>query len=319
MYRYWDGHAWSAVTTSNPAAPPPSQGLGQSPPSPAGPQSYGSGQQYGQQGQQPRSGQNQYGQNQYGQNQYGGIPTQPTAYQAYRQQTTKRSGVGWWLGGAAVLVVLIIVAVLVIRNLGGGGGLTDPTGGGEGSANPCPTTTSSPPAHRNHPNDGRVHGGPISYPQLGQPWGPPQPDYRVPFGTDVQEQSITIEANYQPGQSWVASVLIAQLIAGDGFYTPKEGAAIVAKCVVGAFYGDNPVERHDEVSKAMKVDGHDAWYLRSHLTFDIEGLQAKGEVMTVVVINAGATSGLYYASIPDNAKQWQGPADQALEGLTVDK
>lgn len=328
MYRYWDGHAWSAVTTSNPAAPPPSQGLGQSSPASGGQESYGSGQeqQYGQQqygpqqpyGQQQQYGQ-QYGQQQYGQQQYGNFSTQPTAYQAYQQQAKKRSGLGWWLGGAAVLVVLIIVAVLVIRNVAGGGSLAGPNGGSDGSANPCPTTTASAASPPVHPNDGRVHGGPVSYPELGPPWSAPQGDNRVPFGTDVQEQEITTQANYQPDSSWVASVLVAQLIAGDGFFTPKQGAEIVAKCVVGRFYGDNPVQRHDKVSKAMKIDGHDAWYLRSHLTFNIQGLRAKGETMTIVIVSAGATSGLYYSSIPDDAKQWQAPADRALSELTVDK
>lgn len=327
MYRYWDGHAWSAVTTSNPAAPPPSQGLGQSSPASGGQESYGSGQeqQYGQQqygpqqpyGQQQQYGQ-QYGQQQYGQQQYGNFSTQPTAYQAYQQQAKKRSGLGWWLGGAAVLVVLIIVAVLVIRNVGGGS-LAGPNGGSDGSANPCPTTTASAASPPVHPNDGRVHGGPVSYPELGPPWSAPQGDNRVPFGTDVQEQEITTQANYQPDSSWVASVLVAQLIAGDGFFTPKQGAEIVAKCVVGRFYGDNPVQRHDKVSKAVKIDGHDAWYLRSHLTFNIQGLRAKGETMTIVIVSAGATSGLYYSSIPDDAKQWQAPADRALSELTVDK
>jgi len=305
MYRYWDGHAWSAVTTSNPAAPPPSQGLGQGSSPLSGQQSYGAGQQSGAQGgQQPL-----------------GYSGQPSAYQAYQQQAGKKrsSGLGWWLGGAAILVVLIIIGVLVIRNLGGGGGLGNPIGGGDASSDPCPTNTSSASAPSNQPNDGRVHGGPVSYPRLGAPWGDPQGDDRVPFGADVQEQEITTEPNYQPNSSWVASVLVAQLIAGDGFYTPKDGVAIVAKCVVGAFYGDNPVQRHDLTSKAMKVDGHDAWYLQSHLTFNIKGLKAKGETMTLVVVSDGATSGLFYSSIPDNAKQYQAAADQALSQLTVDK
>lgn len=313
MYRYWDGHAWSAVTTSNPSAPPPSQGLGQSSPSTGPQQPYGSGQQYGSS---PRPGSGQ----QSGPGQFGNYSGQPSAYQTYQQTTQKRSGLGWWLGGAAVLVVLIIIAVLVIRQVAGSGGLTNPIGGSDPSSNPCPTTTSSPSAIPSHPtNDGRVHGGPISYPLLGSPWSDPQPDSRVPFGIDVQEQSITTESNYQAGNSWVASVLIAQLVAGDGFYTPKDGVQIVAKCVVGAFYGNNVVHRHDLTSKAMTIDGHQAWYLQSHLTFNIPNLKAKGETMTLVVVSAGATSGLFYSSIPDNAKQWQAPADKALSELTVDK
>lgn len=308
MYRYWDGHAWSAATSPNPSAAPPSPGIGQ-------PADNGTGQQSGQ----PQYGQQQYGQQQsgqqFGQQSYG---QSGNAYQAYQQQTKKKSPIGWWIGGGLGLIAIIVVIVLLVRTLGGGS-LTDPTDpGGQGSENPCPTTTSSAGGNTNHPNDGRVHGGPLSYPELGSPWGAPAPDDRVPFGSDVQVQDITIEPNYQSGNSWVASVLVAQLIAGDGFFTPKQGSEIVAKCVVGAFYGDNPVQRHDQESKKIKVDGHNAWYLKSHLTFDIDGLKAKGETMVIVIINAGATSGLYYASIPDNAKQYQSDADQALQKLTVD-
>ncbi|WP_168207634.1 DUF2510 domain-containing protein [Microlunatus elymi] len=297
MYRYWDGHAWSAATSPNPSVPPPSQGIGQ-----PGDQTTGQ-QAYGQQGGQ------QFGQQPYGQ--YG------SAYEAYQQQEKKKSPIGWWIGGGLGLIAIIVVIVLLIRTLGGGSLLGGDEPGGQGSTNPCPTTTASASA-KPHPNDGRVHGGPVSYPELGSPWSTPHGDDRVPFGSDVQTQEITIEPHYQGNNSWVASVLIAQLIAGDGFFTPQQGSEIVAKCIVGAFYGDNPVQRHDEESKATKVDGHDAWLLKSHLTFDIEGLKAKGETMTILIIDAGATSGLFYSSIPDNAKQYQPDADRVMSEITVD-
>jgi hypothetical protein len=294
MYRYWDGHAWSAVLSANPSAPPPSSGIGQ-PGTPAEQQQYGD------------------------QGGYGSQASQPSAYQTYQQIPKKRSVVGWWIGGIALLVVIILVAFTALRGLGGGGTIDDPFDPGGGpSQDPCPTTQTQPSADTNHPNDGRVHGGPVSYPLLPAPWEAPAGDNRVPFGSDVQVQQITIEHNYQPGNNWVASILVAELMAGDGFFTPEQGAEIVAKCVEGEFYGDNPVEREDIESKAMKVDGHEAWYLEAHLSFDIEGLQAKGETMIIVIVNAGASSGLYYASIPDNAKQYLADAEKSLEQLKVD-
>ena len=35
--------------------------------------------------------------------------------------------------------------------------------------------------------------------------------------------------------SWVAAVLIARLLGGDGFDGPQQGAAVVAECVIGKF------------------------------------------------------------------------------------
>ncbi|QDP98255.1 DUF2510 domain-containing protein [Microlunatus elymi] len=284
MYRYWDGQSWSAALSASPTAAPPHPELGQPTERPAD---------------------------------SAADETRPTAYQSYRQQAEKKRPIGWWIGGGLGVIAIIVVVVLLIRTLGGGtfGGGNDP--GGPGSANPCPTTTFSASAGADHPNDGRVHGGPLSYPRLGAPWSAPHGDDRVPFGSDIQSQTVVTET-YGYKQQWLAGVLIAQLIAGDGFFTPQQGSQIVAKCVVGTFYGDNPVQRHDLVSKATKVDGRDAWYLKSHLQFDIKGLQAKGETMIIVIINVGAISGLYYASIPDNAKQYQADADKVLDQLTVD-
>ena len=57
---------------------------------------------------------------------------------------------------------------------------------------------------------------------LGSPWGAPQGDNRVPFGSDVQSQLVPVETDYDGnGSNWVASVLVGELQAGDGFFTPE--------------------------------------------------------------------------------------------------
>ena len=94
------------------------------------------------------------------------------------------------------------------------------------------------------------------------------------------------------------------------FGVPQSGGALLLDLVEALYLVEH---------NRLKVDGHDAWYLQSHLTFDIQGLRTKGETMTIVIVSAGATSGLYYSSIPDDAKQYQAPADKALSELTVDK
>ena len=155
---------------------------------------------------------------------------------------------------------------------------------------------------------------------LGDPWGSVQGDNRVPFGRDVAEQIVMVEPNYDGlGANWVASVLVGELVAGDGFFSPQEGSQIVMKCVVGEFYGDAVVQRDDKVSKATTVDGHDAWLVESHLSFDIAGLQTKGELAIVVIVDTGADSAsLYYASIPDTVPELVDDARSVLKQLTVD-
>jgi hypothetical protein len=281
-FRYWNGSTWSAQISSTPDAAPPSLGLGQA--SQGAPQ-------FGQYGYQPGMG--------------------------YAAQPAKKRKTGLWIG--------IVVGVLLVGLLGYGvfrvasqGALTGGgTAGGNSTQNPCPVNKASM-APIVHSNDGRVHGGLLSFPMLGSPWSPPQTDNRVPFGRDVKEQLVTVEASYAPNSSWVASVLVGELAAGDGFFSPQEGSEIVVKCLIGAFYGDAQVGREDKVSKATSVDGKDAWLVETHLTFDIKNLKTKGETAIVLIVATSAeASSLFYASIPDTSPQYMQPARDAMAALKV--
>jgi hypothetical protein len=255
----------------------------------------------------------------YGQSPYD--PSVGSAYANYQELQSKKTPIGWWLAGAALVIVIVVVAVLAIRVVTGGAIGT--SGGGpvtQPSQDACPPqVTASPSETPTHPADGRVHGGPVSYPMLGAPWGAPQGESRVPFGSDVQSQLVPVEQDYDgKGNDWVASILVGELQAGDGFFTPEQGAQIVVKCILGAFYGNNPVKSNVKVNEKTTIDGHDAWLVESHLTFDITGLKTKGELLIVAIVSAGNRSGLYYASIPDTVPELVQPARDALKNLQVD-
>jgi hypothetical protein len=213
------------------------------------------------------------------------------------------------------------VAVIAINAATG----SSPTAGGgasgQASSDQCPPQRSdSPSAPSSNANDGRVHGGPVSYPALGSPWGAPTGENRVPFGINVLSQNVLVEDNYDgQGASWVASITVGELQAGDGFFTPEQGSQIVVRCILGAFYGNNPVNSDVKVNKATTIDGHEAWLVESQLTFDIAGLKTKGELLIVAIVQASPErSGLYYASIPDTTPQLVQPARDALSQLKVD-
>lgn len=214
--------------------------------------------------------------------------------------------------------MLVIVAVVAIRAVTGGGTGISGLPGGQSSQDACPVRRSETANPVSPPNDGRVHGGPLSFPELGPPWESPKTEARVPFGRDVHVQQVDVEPNYKPPNSWVASILVGELQAGDGFFTPEQGSQIVVKCILGAFYDDNPVTSDVKVNEKATIDGHDAWIVESHLSFDIEGLITKGELLIVAIVANGATSGLYYASIPDTVPQLVQPARESLQELQVD-
>ena len=112
--------------------------------------------------------------------------------------------------------------------------------------------------------------------------------------------------------------MVGELVAGDGFFAPKDGAEIVLRCVTGTFYGNAEVTRNDTKSQAVTVDGHDGWLMESDLSFSIPGLEATNELLTVVIVDLkNGTAGLFASSVPGNTPQYNEPAKQAMEGLEV--
>jgi len=231
----------------------------------------------------------------------------------------RRSAVPWLIGAVALAVVLVVVAVLVLRSL------VEPIGpGADPEPNPttrsqvCPDAaleTATPPAQTGN----RVRSGALSYARLPQPFSPPRWDSRVPFGRDVQSQDATVERDAQGVPTWVAAVLVARLLAGDGFYGPEQGAKVVAECVTGKFYGNAAVERTDQRNEATTVDGRSAWLIEAHLSFSLPDVATTGETMTIVVVETVAgEAGLFYASIPDTSPQFMPAAAAAQSTLAVD-
>lgn len=56
----------------------------------------------------------------------------------------------------------------------------------------------------------------------------------------------------------MGDLLVARLLAGDGFYGPERGAKLEAACITGKFHGNTEVDRADVRNGASTVDGHDA-------------------------------------------------------------
>ena len=133
-------------------------------------------------------------------------------------------------------------------------------------------------------------------------------------------QQITLQPNFDgKGNSWVASILVAELVAGDGFFSPQEGTELIAKCAMSRFYGDAVVQRDDVRSQAVTVDGRDGWVIETHLSFDISGLNEKGETAIFEVVKiSDDSSSIYYASIPDSRPDLLTVARQVQGQLRVD-
>jgi hypothetical protein len=298
QYRYWDGQAWSDTLSPTPYAPAPYT-AGYNP------------------GTQPFTTQTaNYGQ--YTQ-------TSATSGQPYVNPLANPLGNKKKFPLAAVSLIavaalaIILVLVLVVPKLGGGG-----SSGGSGTEGPVvnPTTQTCPTLQANvtveHPNDGWVHGGRLAFPELGPPWEAVQGDDRVPFGRDVREQFYYLHS-LSDGTSWVASVLVGELYAGDGFYSPQEGAEIVTRCIQGEFYSDATIEREDTRNEAYSVDGYDGWIIETWFYFEIAGLPTTSEQVTIIVVaTSEMSSSLFYSSVPgDSPDAIFGQVAQTIDSLKV--
>jgi hypothetical protein len=211
----------------------------------------------------------------------------------------------------------VVAAVLVVRSIDPGG-IPGPDSVPPTGPTLCPDAVPETASPAPPPPSRRVASGKLSYARLPEPFRSPQWDRRTPFGRDVQSQEATVEQDAQGADTWVASVMVARLLAGDGFFGPEQGARVVADCVVGKFYGGAAVTRRDRRNAATKVDGRAAWMIEAHLTFSLPDIKTTGETMIIVVVDTvQGEGGLFYASIPDTSPQFLEPARGAQVSLQV--
>lgn len=291
-YRYWDGTQWSTQTSDSPYAPPPVPG--RTPPASGG---------------------------------------------------RKRGRAAWIVGAAAILVVIAVIVVLVFRAMSDNGqSLIDPnppapsiSGWNDSSplptASPTPTPSASPtptsssphpagtvscatgqPAQRaQHPADSRIYGGDLSF----QP-----PDW----GEDVAyAQQMTwawdvdgVDQETEPG--WAAMMAAGSLHAADGFHTPKQSADGMMQCIASSDYYEGFTGRKDVFSKAVTVDGHQGWALRSQIFVDEPpNLSVPGDTAEVVVVDTGTSGQLSFFSgfVPIGDQERTQLLDQAIASLRV--
>jgi hypothetical protein len=314
MYRYWTGSAWTESITPDPlGTPAPVAGGGPGAGPAATPQPpYGSYQASGAPGGSrpttyPPSG-SRGSQSSAG---YGGTPP------------ARRRGTGWWVAGGVALLALVVAVVLIVRGMGVNvPGIPDLPGTNPtatSSPDICPPASDSSALPTTSPESGWISGGKLSFPAMDGEWQT-QYDNRVPWGSLAQEQIVVVQSDYDgtSGHDWVASVLVSDLFVGDGFASTKVAAETVLKCVLGIYYSDTNVTEKPVSSAQHNVDGHSGWLIETQLSFDIQGLETKGERVLLLVVQTGDSSyGLFYASIPDTRSDLLPDARDALSNLRV--
>ncbi len=288
-FRYWDGRAWSAQTSDRPGAPSPGDGDGRG----------------------------------------------------------RRRPLPLILGALALAVVLGLIIVFVVRQVGTAGSraITDdpvPTSTGSawddssptatptptGSPSPSPSPTADPSgkestkpltscpqgdpfARAQHPADGRIHGGGLSFPRV-DGWQDDRQTSGVSWGYDAASQGLTVS----PG--WVALLAVAEIRESDGFTSPKQAAQSVMQCVASSQWYRSFDSAKDLKSEAATIDGHDAWWIRTDIR--VTGRDVEGDTVDVIVVDTGrpGTFGLFIGGVAIAHQDLLAILDSTTSQLTVE-
>jgi len=284
-YRYWDGTRWSDETTDDPRTPPP-----------------------------------------------GTVPG---------PRTVRRNSRWPLLAGALALVlVIVVIAVLVLRG-GNPAALTDPNPpapsiSGWNDSSPLPTASPSPTPPptspsgdpqgqtacaagdpyqtQPHPSDGRIHGGSLSIVQPGGDWERDD-DYarQMTWAYDVAGADEWVEPE------WLAMVAVGDVHAADGFHNPQQAADGIMQCIASSAYYQYFVGRTTLFSRAFTRDGRSGWAIRAQIRVDNPEVHASGDVVEVIVLDAGVAGQLSYFAgfVPIGDQARLKLLDTTIAGLRV--
>lgn len=302
-FRYWDGSAWSQVTTSNPYAPPPV------PPVPPGPPAAPYGPTGGYAAAPRRSGLT--------------ILLVVVAVLAFAGL-----GVGGFVGYRVLADDDDAGAAAGERTSATDPVTTAPT---EVSSPTGPTSATGGPTdqqcHGGVPtpsvtprrNAERVSGGSLSIPV--PPGYAPEVAYASAFTwadgfTPLQK---TIEQVDQYG--WVSIYGVGGLRRANGFDDPAQAAEVVMACMAASpdlyshFSG-----REDLASGEITVDGADAYQLTSELRVDDPQISVEGDVAQVIVVDSGDPDsyGVYITVVPIGDQRLLRQQQQFADQITVD-
>lgn len=291
-YRYWDGQAWSQMTTSTPpggSAPQQPQQPPQAPqPPPPGPPSY--------QPQQP----------------YGAVPpVAPPPAGGYGQpQWSPGPQPGG--GGKGKTVGIVVAAVLVLLLIGVGGFFgvralsgdddgdadkkadddtsettepTEPTD--DGSSTVAPTgvqCTGGQPTPAKDPgaNPPSIAGGGLTIP-VAKGY---QVDARLSKSHAFAEQILVQYKLVE--KSWISEFAVGGLLKSNGFEDLADTAEIIMQCLTSSdqIY-DGFTSRKDLKNEEITVDGKPAHRITAEIRVDNPDVQAEGDVTTVAVVDTG--------------------------------
>jgi hypothetical protein len=234
-------------------------------------------------------------------------------------------------GGGALVAGIAVILVLVSTGFFGGSTRSGvgPFGGIQpgpsrpplarlcpppsGSPQPRPSVAVPPGARVNDTDAG------ISYLRLGAPWTTWDRGAwtRGTLGVEFRQGYYFVTETYSGG-TYLATILSGKVPAtvGDSLSLDLECAGRqVAEDVRNAYY-PLPNKKEQTRSEPTSLGGRPAWVSTFHLTFQADGLKARGETVAVVLVDVGRPdAAVLYLSIPDTHEQLKPEIDKIISSV----
>ncbi len=345
-YRYWDGQAWSQMTTTTPpvgnapqAPQQPQQPAQPHQQPPAQPQTvYGAVPPVAQ----PPAGGYSQPPGGYGQPQPGGYGQQPWS------PTPQQGG-----GGKGKVVGIVIAAVLVLVLIGVGGffgiraltgdddkdtkadddtsqssdesGSTDstdetdePTDGSSSTVRPTgiQCTGGSPePAKPPATSATSLTGGGLTIPVLSGYTVEPRSAAAHSFADSVQ-----VEYKEVIPDKWISEYAVGGLAKANDFTSPEQAAEIVMQCLTASdqFY-EGFTGRKDLKREEVTVDGKTGYRITAELRVSDPEVTYGGDQTTVIVVDTGDADsyGMFLGVVPLGESSYEAQLESTISGIEV--
>lgn len=150
---------------------------------------------------------------------------------------------------------------------------------------PCPRNERE--ERGQYPADGRVHGGNLSFPEVGGEWR--RSTSRVAsvmsFGYDVDGETMSVTG------SWFVQMTVGAVAGADGFTDQKATADAIVSCIATSGFMSGATGRTDIHSKPITISGKQGWTIRSEVRIGERPDGIEGSVFDVVVIDSGVPDG----------------------------
>jgi len=165
------------------------------------------------------------------------------------------------------------------------------------------------------PQDGRVHGGPLSYPQNALPdWTGPTSEARIPYGRDAWMLYRVVTSETRRG--WQSSAVVG-VTAFEKYPGTQDAANTILQCVItSSLYLNMDVKISSSTAKATKIDGTGATRVDAVISFDDPDLKTKGSRLWIVVVDTDPAT-FFFAATPKESSDEIALVDAVVTRLTV--